>query len=141
MAESSINQREAKYFSSYTGEEIDETITYVRKMMTDSPDHIVESTVDAKIDLNTMVEKGNYFIQYYTNSYDDTASGDQIKLTVIVLDEEIRQIYTYLGKTVTRIYDKTKKTWGAWCIDAEFIIAEKGETIHVTKPTIVFQKA
>ena len=133
--------REAKYYSQYSGESIDEAIAYIKKLMQNSPDHIVDSTVDAKLDLNTLVDDGNYYVQHFKNSYDDTLSGKQIKVTVINFDNHIRQNYVCEGENVERVYDRTSSTWSAWKKESPYIISKKGQNQHPTKPTIIFQEA
>lgn len=140
MADNGRAVGEAKYYSAYPGEETDEALAYTKKNMKYHPDHIADSTVDAKLNLNDLTDNGNYFVVHYTNSYDDTLSGKQIRVTVINFDDHIRQSYVYEGEIVERFYDQANTTWSAWKKRSPYIIAERGEEPHPTKPTVIFQK-
>lgn len=140
MANTGRTVGEAKFYSIYPGEEIDEALTHVKKNMKYHPDKIDDSTVDAKLDINTLTDNGNHYVMHYTNSYDDTLSGKQICVTVINFDDHIRQSYVCEGEVVKRVYDRANDTWSEWKKDSSYIIAEAGEEVHPTKPTIIFQK-
>ena len=130
----------AKYFSVYTGEDIDDAVTWVKNHQRVSTAKILESSFENKIDLNTLRdEEGRFTIAYYYHSKDDT-STKTINLDVIfVNDDLVIQRYELNGLVAQRSYYRAARAWTVWNFVKTFILADENEDIEVGTDTLVFR--
>ena len=141
MAEK-LNDKFKKYYSSYSGEEIDESVDYTQDMARTSTFTVAGRTIDNKVDLNKIIKPGIYVFHYYKNSMDDTRSSLAIKLEILYIDEDhVRQTYNYAGREVSRTYSKTTSTWTNWTYTGspEVFLENEDDVVSVDTDTIIYR--
>lgn len=133
--------KEEKYFSKFEGKEIDHSVDYTQSLENGSTFKIVGTSVDLKVDLNTLTKPGIYIVHYYENSKDDTKSSLPIKLTVFYIDENtVGQKYELNSRTVSRTCDKQTSTWTEWEFTSINTLFVEGNTkVSVSDNTLIFR--
>ena len=130
----------SKYYAKFSGQELDKAIEYILKFKNEFGVTIIGSTIDTKVDLNTLKEDGVYVIHYYENSYDVTLSSSRIELQVFRINSDILcQRYDSRGDTVQRYYSESDMTWSEWAPVKNILSVEEDEVVSVGKPTLVLR--
>lgn len=129
-----------KYYSKYSGSDIDKAIEYALSMRNESGNTIVGSDVDNKADFNTLLDDNTYIAHYYINSYDDSYSPTKIELSVFHIDENtICQKYDYKGESVIRYYSIIDQSWSDWAFSKSILSVTENEEVTVSKPTLILR--
>lgn len=129
-----------KYFSSFTGAEIDASIKTALKLTKETAFDVIESAYGSEADLNSLKKPGIYIIRYYKNSADDSKSSDPIILKVNhVTDTSVEQVYVLNGETQHRYYIDVTKRWTEWVPSKEIISIDASQTVIVGKPTMILR--
>lgn len=142
MATEKLNDKYKKYYSTYSGEEIDESVAYTQDMKRTSTFTVAGRTIDNKVDLNKIIKPGIYVIHYYQHSIDDTRSSLAIKMEVLYIDDShIRQQYMYSGKQVSRVYNKTEDKWSEWTYTGRdtIILKNEDDKVSVASNTLIMR--
>lgn len=131
----------AKYHSSYTGPEIDESVGKILKQKDLGMGKTLDSSVDEPFDLNTLInEEGTYTIQYVVGAVDESEYGKPIEIKVFTYpDGRPGQRYEKNGIAYERKYDPESSEWGEWEPVQDFRIVEGDEVLNVGKDITVFR--
>ena len=130
----------SKYFSKFTGAEIDIAIAHALKLSKDTTISIVESAYGSEVDLNDLKNPGVYIVHFYENSVDDARSSEPIILKVNhVTDTSIEQVYVLNGQTYHRYYIGVTDKWTTWSTSNDIISVDASKTVIVGKSTLVLR--
>lgn len=140
----------AKFYSEYTGEQLDEAIAYyLQQKESSATGKIIESSSDHPVDPDSFgmgsgegASSGTYVIDYMSGGYDESNMPMPVVLDVVVLpDGTVSQSYNHNGTTVYRVYDSTAQTWSSWKeLISAITMADEDEEVPVTGPTVIFRK-
>lgn len=130
----------AKYFSKFTGAEIDTAIACALRISKETAFSVIDSSYGSEVNLNSLKTPGVFIIHYYENSADDTKSSEPIVLKVNhVTDTSIEQEYVLNGQVYHRYYIGVTKKWTTWTTANGIISVDASETVVVGKPTMVLR--
>jgi hypothetical protein len=130
------------YYSTYSGKEIDEAVTWTQNQKQYATSSIIDSSNTTKIDLNTLITtEGTFTIYWYTNGYSDADGKTPINIKInLVGNTKVIQTYVVSGDTVQREYTVSTKTWTSWKKVNTFVELGQSESISVNTDTIAFRK-